>query len=196
MHVLADSDLEKLLTALLDRAYGVALRMARSTEEAELLLGETVAEAVRRYPKDAPGPAFGLWFYRLLVEAFVKSRARRLRESKQPEAEEATELFLYHETQRLGLHSQSRDPAAVFLAKLRPEQIAAAVEALPDEYRVLCALFLYEDLRYVELAAILGVAPSVARSRLHRGRNMLQRTLWRVAIESGVIQEPATGNLA
>ena len=113
------------------------------------------------------------------------------------EPDEATELFLYQETQRLGMHSHSRDPASVLIGQLSPEQVVAALDSLPDDYRLVCALYLYEDLRYSELAAILGVSLAAARSRLHRGRNMLQRAIWRVALDAGIVQESATpGNLA
>ena len=52
-------------------------------------------------------------------------------------------------------------------------------------------LYLVEDFSYQEIGAILDIPVGTVRSRLHRGRRILQQLLWRVALERGVVPEAA-----
>jgi RNA polymerase sigma-70 factor, ECF subfamily len=40
---------------------------------------------------------------------------------------------------------------------------------------------------YQQIAEVVGCPVGTVRSRLHRGRRMLQKTLWRVAQERGIV---------
>ncbi len=79
------------------------------------------------------------------------------------------------------------ESAKVELSKLGTEQVSAAIAALPDEFRVVCALYFMEDLPYQEIAQVLGCPVGTVRSRLHRGRRMLQKALWHLAVEQGIV---------
>jgi RNA polymerase sigma-70 factor (ECF subfamily) len=48
-----------------------------------------------------------------------------------------------------------------------------------------------QDLPYQEIAEILDVPIGTVRSRLHRARRMLQKALWMVAQERGIVSTPA-----
>jgi RNA polymerase sigma-70 factor (ECF subfamily) len=63
----------------------------------------------------------------------------------------------------------------------------AAVHRLPEEYRVVCTLYFMEDMTYEEIARVLECPVGTVRSRLHRGRKMLQKALWQVAEEDGIV---------
>ncbi len=71
--------------------------------------------------------------------------------------------------------------------------MSAAIEQLPEEYRVVSTLYFMEDLTYVQIAEIVGCPVGTVRSRLHRGRKMLQKALWALAVESGLVRELAAG---
>jgi RNA polymerase sigma-70 factor (ECF subfamily) len=73
------------------------------------------------------------------------------------------------------------------LARLEGEQVAAAIDALPDEFRVTAALYFLQDLSYQEIADVLEIPVGTVRSRLHRGRALLQRTLWELAVDHGLV---------
>ena len=68
------------------------------------------------------------------------------------------------------------------------ERIVTAVNRLPEEYRIVCSLYFVEDLSYEEIASVLACPIGTVRSRLHRGRKMLQKALWQVAEESGIVR--------
>ena len=52
-----------------------------------------------------------------------------------------------------------------------------------EEYRVVATLYFMEDSSYEEIAQTCSARGTV-RSRLHRGRKMLQKALWQVAEEA------------
>ena len=49
----------------------------------------------------------------------------------------------------------------------------------------------YLDLTLPQIADTMGVPIGTVRSRLHRGRHMLQKQLWRVAEELGIVRSPS-----
>jgi RNA polymerase sigma-70 factor (ECF subfamily) len=86
---------------------------------------------------------------------------------------------------------------AATVGQMAQEDVAGALAALPEEFRVVCTLYFMEDLAYQEIADILRLPVGTVRSRLHRGRKMLQKRLWKVAEDQGIVRtgpEAATTN--
>ena len=75
------------------------------------------------------------------------------------------------------------------LRKIDAEHIAAAMKELPSEYRVVTALYFMDEFSYREIADIIDCPVGTVRSRLHRGRKILQKLLWRVAREQGIVSK-------
>jgi len=77
--------------------------------------------------------------------------------------------------------------------RIDTEQVAEALESLPTEYRVVATLYFMEDFSYQQIAEMVGCPVGTVRSRLHRGRRMLQKALWEVAEERGIVGAQAEG---
>ena len=60
---------------------------------------------------------------------------------------------------------------------------------LPTEYRVVATLYFMEDLTYEEISHTLECPLGTVRSRLHRSRKMLQKALWQMALEDGIVSD-------
>ena len=185
----ATATFEELLLPVLDGAYATALHLTRERQDAEDLVQEAALLACRGFGGFRPGTNFRAWFFRILSNAFYSRYRRRRREGTALELEDTPELYLYARTAGAGLHGRSEDPAGLLLDRLDQEEIGAAVDALPEEYRMVAALYLLQDFSYQEIAGILEVPVGTVRSRLHRARRMLQRGLWRIAEERGIIRE-------
>jgi RNA polymerase sigma-70 factor (ECF subfamily) len=185
----ARTDFEALLEPLLPAAFRAALHMARNRDDAEDLVQDAAVQAYRAFHQFTPGTNFKAWYFRILTNAFYQSHRRRQREPETTSVEDAPPLYLYTRAAEAGLHAQSADPASLVLGKLDREQVSAAIAALPEEYRVACALYFVEELAYAEIAEILGCPVGTVRSRLHRGRRLLQKALWQVAEEQGLLGE-------
>lgn len=177
---------EELLRPHLDAAYGTALRLTRNPADAEDLVQDAVLLACRGYKSFEQGTNFRAWFLRILTNGFFSKYRKRKREGTTVELEDTPELYLYCQTAAAGTHSLTDDPAAAFMDRLDGEAVVAALDSLPEEYRIVCTLYFLQDLAYQDIATTLGTPIGTVRSRLHRGRRLLQRALWTLAEDRGI----------
>ena len=186
----AAQNFEAYLTPILDAAYGTALHMTRNRNDAEYLVQEAALQAFRAFHTFQPGTNFKAWFFRIVTNLFINTYRKRQRQpeiAKRYNLEDAPILYLYNQTRDMGLHAWNSNPAALVIDKLEATQVAAAIAALPEEYRIVAALYFVEEFSYQEIADMVACPVGTVRSRLHRGRRMLQKALWRIAEDQGVI---------
>lgn len=186
---LAPGGFETLLNQVLSPAYGYALRLTRNRADAEDLVQEAALRAFRFADGFEPGTNFKAWFFRILVRQFWARRRRKKDRVTTVDLDDTPDLYLYARSAAAGIHGEPDDPAGELMDRLGTERIAAAIADLPDEYGVVCTLYFMEDFAYHEIAQILEVPVGTVRSRLHRGRKMLQKTLWQLAEEAGIVAE-------
>jgi RNA polymerase sigma-70 factor (ECF subfamily) len=178
---------EALLRPLLDKAYGVAVTMTRHRTDAEDLVQEAALRAYRAFDSFERGTNFKAWFYRILINCTYGRHRAMKRAPASVDLDDASELYLYRQTRAVGLHDRNNDPASLVLERLSAEKITEAIGQLPEEYAVVASLYFLEDYAYQEIADAIGCPVGTVRSRLHRGRRMLQRLLWATAREEGII---------
>lgn len=178
---------------LMDRLYGTALRLCRDPDDAEDLVAETIGKAWSRLdtlrdPDSLPG-----WLFRILNATFISEwRRRQTRQQGQQalehsvaEGPESPDFSLFEKLHQPFLLWWS-NPEERFLNALLQEDIQQALDALPDAYRIVVVLVEIQGYTYQEVADLLEAPLGTIRSRLSRGRSMLQRTLWRQAREAGL----------
>ena len=181
--------LDQLLPPLLDSAYRVALRLTGNPADAEDLVQEGAYLAAKGFRTFRPGTNFKAWFFRVMTNAFYSKYRRQKRQGEQVDLDDTPEAYLFHRTADLALKPSDRDPAQALLAGLTVDRITEALEGLPDEYRVVASMYFEDDLAYQDIADALDIPVGTVRSRLHRGRKLLQRRLWDVAVEAGLVPE-------
>lgn len=189
---------ESNLTPILAAVYGTALHMTRHRDDAEDLVQEAALQAFRAFDSFQEGTNFKAWFFRILTNLFINAYRKRQREPEietLSESEEAPVLYLFKRTREIGLHSCNPDPAALVIERLELEQVAKAIAALPEDYRIVAALYFLEEFSYQEIADIVGCPVGTVRSRLHRGRRMLQQALWHVAAEHSLVADLHVGGV-
>ena len=71
------------------------------------------------------------------------------------------------------------------------DEVRAALEQLPDKFRMPVYLADVEGFSYKEIAEILDIPIGTVMSRLHRGRKAMQKALYEFAIEQGLVDRPA-----
>ena len=174
---------DALLMPILDKAYGTAYQFTRNREEAEDLVQEAAVSAFRAFHTFQIGTNFKAWFLTILVNCARRHYRNRKREPEITSLDDAPELYLYLQTAHTDNQDKDNNPAVLLIRKMTEEQIHTAVAALPEEYRVVCVLYLVEELAYQEIATILDCPVGTVRSRLHRGRKLLQKALWQLACE-------------
>jgi RNA polymerase sigma-70 factor, ECF subfamily len=180
---------EAELVPLLDRAYGLAYSLTHDRADAEDLVQEAALLALKAFAQFKPGTNFKAWFYKILVNVFYGQLRKQRRQGETVDLETLPSLYLYGKTAELGLQHQTDDPASALFARLDTESIVTALEALPEEYRVACSLYFVQDFPYEEIAHTLDVPLGTVRSRIHRGRKLLQQRLWAIAEERGIVKQ-------
>jgi RNA polymerase sigma-70 factor (ECF subfamily) len=181
-------EFEQLLSPILQMAYGTAVRLTRNRTEAEDLVQDAALLAFKAFDSFQQGTNFKAWFFRILTNAFYSRHRKEKHEKANLSTEDVPALYLYTKTAEAGLHGRESDPASAIMDKLDTEQVSEALEALPTEYRVVATLYFIEDFSYQQIAEVLECPVGTVRSRLHRGRRMLQKALWEVAVERGIVR--------
>jgi RNA polymerase sigma-70 factor, ECF subfamily len=187
------AEFEPLFAAVATTAFGVAMRLTRNQADAEDLVQEAALLAFRAFASFEPGTNFRAWFFKILTNCYFSKRRREKSRPVTSDLDDTPDLYLYARSAEAGFPTQGPDPAAQLLDQLGTERVVAAIDRLPEEYRVVSTLYFMEDLSYEEIAQVLGCPIGTVRSRLHRGRKMLQKALWQVAEEGGIISHHTMG---
>jgi RNA polymerase sigma-70 factor (ECF subfamily) len=168
--------------------YSAALRMTRNPADAEDVLQEALLKAYRGYHSFRAGTNLKAWLYRILTNTFINTYRRRSRRPDEVELGQLEDLYLYRRLGSEGSGGAERSAEEEALDRFVDTDIKAAVEALPDNFRIPVLLADVEGFSYKEIAEIMDVPIGTVMSRLHRGRKALQRTLWKVAEERGIAE--------
>lgn len=174
-----------LLAPLMDRAFNFAVRLCGNADDGADLVQDAAIRAFAAFDS-FDGANFKAWFFQILVNLNLNRARNATRRLQTSDLDQAPEGFLYQEAQKLGKTAFGGDPAAAFLARVEAQSVAEALAALPDEFRAVASLYLLEEMSYDEIARLLGVPVGTVRSRLHRARKMLKKSLWELASERGL----------
>jgi RNA polymerase sigma-70 factor (ECF subfamily) len=180
------AEFEELLAPILPMAYGTAVRLTRDPSRAEDLTQDAALLAYRAFATFERGTNFKAWFFRILTNAFYSRHRKEKHEKANLSTEEVPALYLYSRTTEAGLLGPESDPAAAIMDRLDAERVGEALETLPDEYRAVATLYFIDDFSYQQIADMLDCPVGTVRSRLHRGRRMLQKALWDIAVDRGI----------
>ena len=178
---------------LLDSLYGAALRMTRNPQDAEDLVQETMLRAYRAFDRFEAGTNLKAWLFRILTNAYINTYRKRQREPQKVSADEVEEFDLYQELKN---HDTQFDatPESIVLDSLVDSDIIDAIDDLPEQFRLAVVLSDIEGFSYAEMAEIMDVPMGTVMSRLHRGRKALQKRLWELARDRGIVKGSSDSN--
>ena len=164
----------------LDAMYSFALKLTRARDDAEDLVSDTILRAFDRWEQYQLGTNVRAWLFTILYHTFV-SRKRRIdaREVQLPEDPDGWSAF-----EAVG----ESDPEGQFYDSFIDEEVTGAIDDLPEDYRTAVVLSDIQGLRYAEIAEILGIPEGTVKSRLFRGRRILQKKLVGYAVEMGYVK--------
>jgi RNA polymerase sigma-70 factor (ECF subfamily) len=154
---------------LFDSLYNFAHWLTQNREEAEDLVQETYAKALRGFGSFQPGTNFRAWIFRILRNTFLTSRTGLAATRTVPlesEDDEAQTSAVSRET-----------PESILLAQAGQQQVQAALEQVPVVFREVLLLCDVEEMSYQEIADMLGVPMGTVMSRLYRARKTLRAAL-------------------
>jgi len=171
---------------LIPDLYGAALRLAKNEADAQDLVADAVGNAWTRLDQLQDRQAFRGWVFRILHNCFVsRCRAARARPSEESYDDDAG-FSLFERLHQPFLLWWGSNPEQEFLDKLLSEDLARAVDALPEAFRAVVVLADLQGFSYREIGGILDIPIGTVRSRLARARSALQRALWDHAVDAGL----------
>jgi len=179
------SDFEKEAMSHLSTLLAVGSRLTRSAAEAEDLVQDTLLKAIRAREHFTPGSNMRAWLLRILTNTFInKYRRGGLERSvlDGPDADPLADGWIGASTMEA-----MRDPESRAMRALLEKEIVAALDELPEEFRLAVVLSDVEELSYKEISEIMGCPIGTVMSRLHRGRRLLKGRLYEHARTLGIV---------
>ncbi len=179
-----------------DSLYGLAFRLTRNAAAAEDVVAESVAKAWAAFHTLEDQSRFRPWMFRILHNCFISDYRKKSARPVEISYQDASSEDADHEGHEVAsmLIEQPDDfllwwanPEREFANRILGKDIVAAIEALPEVFRATVLLINVENLSYDEAAEVLGVSPGTVRSRMNRGRTLLQKALWQHAKDAGLI---------
>jgi RNA polymerase sigma-70 factor, ECF subfamily len=178
---------ERDVLPLLPNLYAAALRMTRNPADAEDLVQDTYLRAFRGFSGFKEGTNLKAWLYRILTNSFINTYRKKQRQPQTVEGpDDLDEWYLFD---KLGGRNVELSAETEVLDKIPDEAVKAALESLPENFRLPVLLADVEGFSYKEIAEIMDTPIGTVMSRLHRGRKALQKALWDTAKERGLVDE-------
>lgn len=164
----SNAEFEELAVPLFDALYNFAFWLTFDRSDAEDLVQETFAKALKGFSSFQPGTNFKAWLFQILKNTFLTSKtglASRRTISLEDEGAAA-------------VHTLDRStPESIFLANASSAKVQAEIEQLPLPYREVLLLADLEEMKYAEIAEVLRLPIGTVMSRLSRARQRLRQGL-------------------
>lgn len=174
---------EKEFMPHLDAMYNFALKLTSDVDDAQDLVQDTCLKAYRFINSFEPGTYAKAWLFRILKNNFINDYRKKSRGPTKVEFEWVE--------QSISGEDEAAEPA--YFADLQAEtvndmlgdEITAALQSLPVDFRMIIILCDLEEFSYEEMAKILDIPIGTVRSRLHRARTLLKTKLVKYAKTKG-----------
>jgi RNA polymerase sigma-70 factor (ECF subfamily) len=159
---------EELAMPLFDQLYNFAHWLTQNREEAEDLVQETYAKALKGFSSFQLGTNFRAWMYRILRNTFLTSRTGLRAAATVPldSEEDGPELAVEQE-----------NPETILMRLSDSQLVQSAIDDLPVHHREILLLCEVEEMSYPEIAELLSIPIGTVMSRLSRARKALRNAL-------------------
>jgi len=159
---------EELAMPLFDSLYNFARWLTRDRVEADDLVQETYAKALKGFRSFEQGTNFRAWIFRILRNTFLTSRTG---------LKAGMTVSLDSEEYDFAQPATSQTPESLLIERSHFELLQKAIEELPVNYREVVLLCDVEEMSYQEIAETISVPIGTVMSRLARARSALRSVL-------------------
>jgi RNA polymerase sigma-70 factor (ECF subfamily) len=185
---LRDADFDAMVLDALPHVVRFARSLAHDEALADDLVQETYLRAYRSWHTFQRGADARRWLFTICRNVYLRLREREARvvdtSGEDAELESLAAAIEHGQAERGGL-GDLLDRIEVAPA------IRAALAAVPEVYRTAAILVDVEGESYEAAAEVLGVPVGTVRSRLFRARRLLQQSLFKYAVDAGIVRDSA-----
>jgi len=181
------ADFAEQAMPFMDSLYAAAMRMTRNRADAEDLVQETFLKAYRGFGGFQEGTNLKAWLYRILTNTYINVYRAKKRRPEETDLDDVEDLYLYKKLSSTDASALGRSAEDELFDLFTDDEVKAAIEALPEQFRMAVLLADIEGFSYKEIAEILDIPIGTVMSRLHRGRKGLQKRLWDFATREGLL---------
>jgi RNA polymerase sigma-70 factor (ECF subfamily) len=164
--------------------YNFALKLTNDEDEAQDLVQDTCMKAYRFIHSFEPGTYAKAWLFRILKNNFINDYRKKSRGPAKVEFEWVEQSITGDEESEPAFQA---DLQAETVNEMLGDEITAAIQALPVDFRMIIILCDLEEFSYEEMARILNIPIGTVRSRLHRARALLKDSLATYAKSKGYV---------
>jgi RNA polymerase sigma-70 factor, ECF subfamily len=162
----------------MDAMYRTALRLTRNEKDAEDLLQETFLRAYKSFHQFQLGTNIKAWLFKIMTNLHINRYQKQARRPTKLSYEDLEEFYLYNQLLEKDIILNGNSVEDEVLNSFLDTEVKEAIEKLPWEFRITVVLADIEGFRYQEIADILNCPIGTVRSRLSRGRRLLEKYLW------------------
>ena len=183
-------EFEEIAMAYVDSLYNMALRLVFNKEEAEDLVQETYLKAYRFFDTFQKGTNIKAWLFKILRNTFINKYRKTASMPSEIFFEdiESVNAHIYAQETKSGEPAESLETKYNDLSRLLDDDVKHALDSLPIEYREAILFSDVEGLSYKDISEITNVPIGTVKSRLNRGRKLLQKSLREYAKDKGFIK--------
>ena len=164
----------------IDDVYRFALSLTRDESEADDIVQDTFLRAFRSWHTYLPGSDCRRWLFTICRNVFLRSR-ERARPTVELDSSEVESLATDS-----AYAANAKDSSDDVYARLDlAPAIDGALARVPEPFRSTLIIVDVEDQSYESAAETLGVPIGTVRSRLFRGRRLMQEQLLTYAADAG-----------
>ena len=182
---------EREVVPMRDVLYRHALRISRNHADSEDLVQDTMMKAYVHFDSFRSGTNLNAWLVRILTNTYINGYRQKRRRPVQYSIEQLTDQYLTEANSR-SVASALRSAEDHALDFWPDNDIKAAMQALPAQFREVVYYADIEGFRYEEIATLTNAPRGTVMSRLHRGRRQLRTLLGGSVGQVGPEALPAT----
>ncbi|MGH7670592.1 MAG: sigma-70 family RNA polymerase sigma factor [Gemmatimonadaceae bacterium] len=180
----SDADFEREALPWMDDVYRFALSLTRDPSDADDIVQETYLRAYRSWHTYTPGSDCRRWLFTICRNAFLRALEREHPAVDLDDVEH--DVIGAGEVYATALEEGYAD---LFGRSDIGPAIERAVAELPEPFRTTLVLVDVQDQSYESASEILGVPIGTVRSRLFRGRRLVQERLLAHARDLGIARD-------
>jgi len=161
--------------------HNYAYKLTGNKLDADDLLQETFLRAFRFFDKFEKGTNCKAWLFRIMKNLFINKYRKRQKEPGKVDYGEIENFFDNIRSSKI----DSTDLQEKVFSNLLDDELLNALNSLQDDFKTVVILCDLEGLSYEEIAEFVQCPIGTVRSRLHRGRKVLQQKLLEYARKRG-----------